>query len=181
MGLAVRLSENIRAGSCAPADGKARDHSPRCFSPRDLHSKAPCLSRPLAKNQNFMERTVLVVEDDRELAGVLADALSEYGYRVECAHDGVVALARASEQRPAAIILDLLMPEMDGLAFLGTRRDNSALSDIPVIVLTGQRGMTHEARALDADVVLEKPVKLLMLVEAIHRVVDARSRRLPDA
>jgi two-component system response regulator MprA len=128
-----------------------------------------------------MERTVLVVEDDRELAGVLAEALSEYGYRVECAHDGAVALARASEQRPAAIILDLLMPEMDGLAFLGSRRDNSALSDIPVIVLTGQRGMTHEARALDADVVLEKPVKLLMLVEAIHRVVDARSRRLPDA
>jgi CheY-like chemotaxis protein len=128
-----------------------------------------------------MERTVLVVEDDKELAGVLADALSEYGYRVECAHDGVVALARAREQRPAAIILDLLMPEMDGLAFLGSRRDSSALSEIPVIVLTGQRGMTHEARALDADVVLEKPVKLLMLVEAIHRVVDARSRRLPDA
>jgi CheY-like chemotaxis protein len=121
------------------------------------------------------------VEDDKELAGVLADALSEYGYRVECAHDGAVALARAREQRPAAIILDLLMPEMDGLAFLGSRRDSIALSDIPVIVLTGQRGMTHEARALDADVVLEKPVKLLMLVEAIHRVVDARVKRAADA
>jgi two-component system response regulator MprA len=128
-----------------------------------------------------MERTVLVVEDDRELAGVLADALSEYGYRVECAHDGAVALARAEHERPAAIILDLLMPQMNGLEFLGSRRDNSALSDIPVIVLTGQRGMTHEARALDADVVLEKPVKLLMLVEAIHRVLDARAKRPPDA
>jgi two-component system response regulator MprA len=128
-----------------------------------------------------MERTVLVVEDDRELAGVLADALSEYGYRVECAHDGAKALARAEVERPAAIILDLLMPEMDGLQFLGSRRDNQALSGIPVIVLTGQRGMTHEARALDADVVLEKPVKLLMLVDAIHRLVDARSNRPPDA
>jgi CheY-like chemotaxis protein len=129
-----------------------------------------------------MERTVLVVEDDRELAGVLADALSEYGYRVECAHDGAVALARLeSAQRPSAIILDLLMPEMDGLEFLGSRKDNSAISDIPVIVLTGQRGMTSKARALAADVVLEKPVKLLMLVEAIHRLVDARSKRLPDA
>jgi len=151
------------------------------LAPPNLHSEAPCLSSALNKNQNFMERTVLVVEDDKELAGVLADALSEYGYRVECAHDGAVALERAREQRPAAIILDLLMPEMDGLAFLGSRRDSSALSDIPVIVLTGQRGMTHEARALDADVVLEKPVKLLMLVEAIHRLVDARGRRQADA
>jgi two-component system response regulator MprA len=128
-----------------------------------------------------MERTVLVVEDDRELAGVLADALSEYGYRVECAHDGAVALARLENERPVAIILDLLMPEMDGLEFLGSRKGNSALSDIPVIVLTGQRGMTPRARALNADVVLEKPVKLLMLVEAIHRLVDARSNRAPDA
>jgi two-component system response regulator MprA len=128
-----------------------------------------------------MERTVLVVEDDRELAGVLADALSEFGYRVECAHDGAVAMARLASERPAAIILDLLMPEMDGLEFLDSRKENSALSDIPVIVLTGQRGMTHRARALDADVVLEKPVKLLMLVEAIHRVVDARVKRAADA
>ena len=128
-----------------------------------------------------MERTVLVVEDDRELAGVLADALSEYGYRVECAHDGAVAMARLENERPAAIILDLLMPEMDGLQFLGSRRDNRILSNIPVIVLTGQRGMTHRARALDADIVLEKPVKLLMLVEAIHQLVEARSKRPPDA
>jgi two-component system response regulator MprA len=128
-----------------------------------------------------MERTVLVVEDDRELAGVLVDALSEYGYRVECAHDGAVAMARIANERPAAIILDLLMPEMDGLEFLGSRRDNDAISNIPVIVLTGQRGMTHRARALAADVVLEKPVKLLMLVEAIHRLVDARGLRAADA
>jgi len=128
-----------------------------------------------------MERTVLVVEDDRELAGVLADALSEYGYHVECAHDGAVAMARLESERPAAIILDLLMPEMDGLAFLGSRRENGALSEIPVIVLTGQRGMTHQARALAADIVLEKPVKLLMLVEAIHQLIDARTKRPPDA
>src|SRR6476659_8451095 len=102
-----------------------------------------------------MERTVLVVEDDRELAGVLADALSEYGYRVECAHDGAVALARLESERPAAIILDLLMPEMGGLGFLGSRRDTSALSYIPATGLTGQRGRTPRARALVPDVVRE--------------------------
>jgi DNA-binding response OmpR family regulator len=128
-----------------------------------------------------MERTVLVVEDDRELAGVLADALAEYGYRVECAHDGAVAMARIATEAPSAIILDLLMPEMDGLEFLGSRRDNRAMSNIPVIVLTGQRGMTNRARALAADVVLEKPVKLLMLVEAIRRLLETRNQRAADA
>ena len=72
-----------------------------------------------------------------------------------------------------------LTAAVDGLEFLGSRKDNQAISDIPVIVLTGQRGMTHKARQLDADVVLEKPVKLLMLVEAIHRVVDIRNRQRP--
>jgi CheY-like chemotaxis protein len=116
-----------------------------------------------------MEPTVLVVDDDRELVAVLSEALGEYGYRVECAHNGVVALARARERRPVAIILDLVMPQMDGHAFLDSRRSDGDIADIPVIVLTGESLMTHEAEALDADVVLEKPVKLLILLEAIHR------------
>jgi CheY-like chemotaxis protein len=117
-------------------------------------------------------RTVLVVDDDRELTGVLAEALSELGYRALCAHDGEGALQSLAESRPSAIILDLLMPHMDGLAFLGSRREDDRLSEIPVIVLSGQREMTRQALALDADVVLEKPVKLLMLLGAIEQVLE---------
>jgi CheY-like chemotaxis protein len=122
-------------------------------------------------------QTVLVVDDDRELAGVLADALKELGFRVECAHDGEGALRHIGQQRPAAIILDLLMPRMDGLAFLGSRREDQAMAEIPVIVLSGERRMTARARAVGADLILEKPVKLLLLLEAIERVLD----RKPDA
>ena len=126
-----------------------------------------------------MEPTVLVVDDDRELAEVLAEALAELGYRVECAYDGEVAWRRLDQAPPAAIILDLLMPRMDGLAFLGSRRTDRRVADIPVIVLTGARQMTQKARALDADVVLEKPVKLLMLVDALKQVLP--DARLSDA
>ena len=119
-----------------------------------------------------MPRTVLVVDDDRELALVLADALTELGYRTMCAHDGEGAMRSLAEARPAAIILDLLMPRMDGLAFLGSRRDDDRLSEIPVIVLSGEREMTQRARALDVDAVLEKPVNLLMLMGAIEKVLQ---------
>jgi CheY-like chemotaxis protein len=119
-----------------------------------------------------MLRTVLVVDDDRELAGVLAEALAEVGYRTLCAHDGEGALRSLEETQPAAIILDLLMPRMDGLAFLGSRRADHRLAEIPVIVLSGEREMTRQAEALEADVVLEKPVKLLMLLGAIQQVLD---------
>jgi CheY-like chemotaxis protein len=121
-----------------------------------------------------MQRTVLVVDDDRELADVLADALGELGYRALCAHDGEGAMRQLVEDRPAAIILDLLMPRMDGLAFLGSRRRDGPLSGIPVIVLSGERDMTEQARALQADVVLEKPVKLLILLGAIQQVLEGQ-------
>jgi CheY-like chemotaxis protein len=120
---------------------------------------------------SMQQRTVLVVDDDQELAGAVADALAELGYRTTCAHDGEGALRSLAETQPAAIILDLLMPRMDGLAFLGSRLGNDRLSCIPVIVLSGEREMTQKAHLLDGDVVLEKPVKLLMLLGAIEQVL----------
>jgi CheY-like chemotaxis protein len=102
----------------------------------------------------------------------VADALAELGYRVDCVHDGSAALERLVRgPLPAAIILDLLMPKMDGLEFLRSRRDNAKLSNVPVVVLTGEDSLTRQARDL-ADVVLEKPVKLLILVDAIRHVLD---------
>lgn len=119
-----------------------------------------------------MNQRVLVVDDDSDLAEVLAEALAEFGYEVDCAADGAGALARlTAKERPAAIILDLMMPRMDGWAFLEAQAADESIANIPVIVLTGQRGPTKNGRSLDADVVLEKPVKLFMLVDAIRRFV----------
>jgi CheY-like chemotaxis protein len=70
---------------------------------------------------------------------------------------------------------------MDGLAFLGSRRRGGPLSKIPVIVLSGERDMTERARALDADVVLEKPVKLLILLGAIQRVLEGHAAQQPSS
>jgi CheY-like chemotaxis protein len=114
-------------------------------------------------------RTVLVVEDDRELSETLADVLKEYEYRVECAHDGRAALEQLRRDTPAAIVLDLRMPGMNGLEFLERRCEDRVLASIPVIVLSADGDMSRQARALNVEAVLEKPVHLFLLVEAIQR------------
>ncbi len=118
------------------------------------------------------------MEDDRELSDTLAEVLREYEYRVECAHDGAAALDRLRQERPTAIVLDLRMPGMSGLEFLALRATDGALSQIPVIVLSADRDMSMQARSLNADAVLQKPVHLFLLVDAIQRVQGASDARV---
>lgn len=120
-----------------------------------------------------MDRTVLVVEDDRELSATLADVLKEYEYRVECVHDGAAALERLRSDRPAAIVLDLRMPGMNGLEFLERRCHDESLARIPVIVLSADGEMSRQARDLNVHAVLQKPVHLFLLVDAIQRTQPA--------
>jgi two-component system, chemotaxis family, chemotaxis protein CheY len=114
-------------------------------------------------------RTVLVVEDDRELSATLAEVLRDYEYNVECAHDGAAALDRLQRTTPSVIVLDLRMPGMNGIEFLARRQTDDALARIPVIVLSADVEMSHRARELDANAVLHKPVHLFLLVDAIQR------------
>jgi CheY-like chemotaxis protein len=79
---------------------------------------------------------VLVVEDDPSVRGLLDTLLTTEGYRVTTASDGVAALAAA--QRPAVILLDIVMPDLGGLRVLEEMKDNPALSGVPVLVLTGR-------------------------------------------
>lgn len=111
-----------------------------------------------------------MVEDDRELSQTLAEVLQEFEYRVECAHDGAAALARLNEDVPAAIVLDLRMPGMNGIEFLNHRRGDAALARVPVIVLSADADMAEEAQKLGADAALAKPVHLFLLLEAIRRL-----------
>jgi len=111
----------------------------------------------------------MVVEDDRELSATLAEVLGEYEYDVACEHDGAAALDRLRRETPAVIVLDLRMPGMNGLEFLEMRATDGALSRVPVVVLSADASMSAQAHVLSADAVLQKPVHLFLLVEAIRR------------
>jgi CheY-like chemotaxis protein len=95
--------------------------------------------------------TVLVVDDDPAVRGLLAKALEKEGYRVIPAGNGVEALALAREYRPQAITLDVMMPQMDGWGALREFKADAALRDIPVIMVTvlNERGMAIPLGAAD--------------------------------
>jgi signal transduction histidine kinase/CheY-like chemotaxis protein/HAMP domain-containing protein len=95
--------------------------------------------------------TVLVVDDDPSVRGLLTRTLENEGYRVIPAGNGVEALALAREHKPQAITLDVLMPQMDGWGTLKALKADTALRDIPVIMVTvlNERGMAIPLGAAD--------------------------------
>jgi signal transduction histidine kinase/CheY-like chemotaxis protein len=95
--------------------------------------------------------TVLVVDDDPSVRGLLAKTLEKEGYRVIAAGNGVEALALARQHRPQAITLDVLMPQMDGWGALKEFKADADLRDIPVVMVTvlNERGIAISLGAAD--------------------------------
>jgi DNA-binding response OmpR family regulator len=112
-----------------------------------------------------MQPTILVVEDDRELLEVVSEALTECGFTVHAACDGLAALCSARASKPTIILLDAVLPRMSGLEFRARQSRDPGLADVPVVVMTGLelRGVA----ALKAEAVLVKPFGLGLLVATV--------------
>src|SRR3954466_14198906 len=82
---------------------------------------------------------VLVVEDDPDVRGSLATVLTEDGYAVAVAADGVSALDEVTTQPPDVVVLDLTLPRMDGWQFLGRLRARPGGGQVPVLIVSGSR------------------------------------------
>jgi DNA-binding response OmpR family regulator len=121
---------------------------------------------------------ILVVEDNPDLAFGLRNNLEIEGYDVEVAGDGATGLARATETRPDLVVLDLMLPRMDGFRVLKTMRDGGVR--VPVLILTAKGDESDKVRGLKlgADDYVTKPFGLLELlarVEALLRRVQQRT------
>ncbi len=116
-----------------------------------------------------MANRVLVVDDDTDLVLGLRVRLEAMGYEMHGASDAQVAMAAVGSYQPDVIILDLGLPDEDGLAFLSRlRRSDGEASQIPVIVLTaGDESSRAPALAAGAQVFFQKPVESWELVDAI--------------
>ena len=84
------------------------------------------------------QRNLLLVDDDEDSLATMSRLLEAAGWHTLSARNGVEALTALAKTRPAAIILDLIMPEMDGFEFLQHLRGDQALRSIPVIVMSGK-------------------------------------------
>ena len=119
--------------------------------------------------------TILVVDDDEDIRFAMSDTLEAEGYRVLLAEDGSDALAklRAEGERPCVILLDLMMPKMDGWGFRAAQRDDPALADIPVVVLSADAQVKKKAAELGADGSMAKPIRIDELLTMIKRFASA--------
>jgi CheY-like chemotaxis protein len=117
---------------------------------------------------------ILLVEDDPDVRSTLADILSLEGYDVEATDDGDSAMALLKDgDEPDVILLDLMMPRMNGWQFRALQETDPKLARIPVVVLSAQGSLTHEqTERLHAAAFLRKPIEVPQLVEALsHSLV----------
>ena len=119
---------------------------------------------------------LLIVEDERRLARSLADGLTAEGFAVDVAHDGVQGLHRASEGDYDLIVLDIMLPGMNGYRVCGALR--AAGDETPVLMLTAKDGEYDEAEGLDtgADDYLTKPFSYVVLLARIRALLRRRTR-----
>lgn len=111
---------------------------------------------------------ILVVEDDDAIALVLEDLLAGEGYAVGRAANGAAALSMLSVFQPDVIVLDLMMPVLDGWGFRAAQRELAPeLARIPVVVLSGARDAMSAGNDLGATAVVVKPFALEALLDAI--------------
>lgn len=113
------------------------------------------------------KRRILVVDDDISIRGFLAEALTDEGYDVRSASNGQEALVAAEAWRPDLILLDLMMPVMDGWTFRDEQRRIAGLADVPVIVLSATRDLPARAEQLEPAHIFSKPFDLDALLATI--------------
>lgn len=117
---------------------------------------------------------ILVADDDELLAELISHKLEIAGYDVSCAADGEIALEMIAVSAPDAIILDGMMPGLDGFDVLRTLKESDTTKDIPVVMLTA-RGMGKDVVSgleLGASDYLVKPFMPEELVSRLERVID---------
>lgn len=123
---------------------------------------------------------LLVVDDDPRIRHLLEVVLSGSGHEVVLADSAKAALEYLRQETPDLILLDIMMPDMDGLTLLGRIRAVRRLSKVPVIMFTGGgRELEGPSRALGADLFLEKPITGRRLKEAVGGLLAREGYLLP--
>jgi CheY-like chemotaxis protein len=143
----------------------------------DLHPSSPNDATPVptGDGEASSRPRLLLVEDDEAIRQSLGEALQDNGFEVATAGNGCEALGLLrSTPRPAAILLDLMMPVMDGWDFRQEQLADSELRDVPVVVVTAAGFSEETIRLQFGDVqVIPKPVPYLTLLTALGRACGA--------
>lgn len=124
--------------------------------------------------KNETKKTVLVIEDEKILNDILSDKFNDSGFKAISALDAETGLKLALRNRPDLILLDILLPKMDGLSMLRKLRQNSWGKDIPVIILSNLSDQKRVSEAMEVgvyDFLIKSNVKLSEVVEEVREVL----------
>jgi len=113
-------------------------------------------------------KDVLVVEDEPYLCDLLADVMEAEGHRARKALNGLDALSQVAKQVPQLILLDLMMPVMDGWEFIAALRANPDWKDIPIVIITAVYDVARTQRETGAKAVITKPFDIDQLADVVR-------------
>lgn len=122
--------------------------------------------------------TVLVVDDEEDLLSLLKYNLEQEGFRTVLARDGVEGLDAAREEEPDLIILDVMMPRMDGIEACRRLRQDAHLRTVPILMLTARTEEEDQVEGLDvgADIYLGKPVSISVIISQSKALLRSARR-----
>jgi len=124
-------------------------------------------------------KRVLVVDDEPTIRELVADALREAGYEIQTAPNGADGLEILHHWLPDAVVLDLMMPRLDGIGFTELLRLNPKLAHVPVVLVTAAYGAHDAGRRVGAQAVVTRPFELDELVDTVRRVAGIPPPHMP--
>jgi signal transduction histidine kinase len=136
------------------------------------------VAEPSAETRNAAlngVRRILLAEDDEDTSELVRSVLEEAGYSVETCRNGQEALDRLREDPADLVVLDLMMPVMDGWEFRALQRNDRSIAEIPVVVITADA--SAKAAAVHAESYVKKPFGAGDIVNAVERVLLERDRK----
>jgi two-component system phosphate regulon response regulator PhoB len=138
-------------------------------------------AKALSTNNLASARRILVVEDQADLAEMIAYNLKRAGYDPTTTYDGRTALRLLTESRPDLVLLDLMIPELSGSELAGRIRTNPATADLPIIMVTAKTDEIDQLAglAVGADDYITKPFSVSVLLARIEAVLRRAASRKP--
>ena len=117
-----------------------------------------------------MKARILIIEDEIKIQEILIEFLQEVGYQVDAACDGISGLAQFNKEKYDLVLLDIMMPKIDGFATLELIRQRS---DIPVIMITAMEDEAHQIKGFDlkVDDYITKPFSINLVIRRIETVL----------
>lgn len=121
---------------------------------------------------------ILVVEDDPDLRTIVRLQLSASGFEISEAENGAAGFEKIQQEIPDCVILDLMMPVMDGFGFLKRVRSSMALQDVPILILTASEDERNRTRGFQyqADAYMSKPYDLTELTQTVQQLCTAAKK-----